>query len=119
MRLGTRLECVMSLAKVSGACWDGTREFVGRRPRLFGRLSRVVEKIVRSWEDVGLESSLGIGSGFGRCSGNSSRDRRKLTEGIEGLLGVYRKLAKGIEGSLGVRRELAEGIESSPGACRR
>ncbi|RWW39978.1 hypothetical protein BHE74_00054639 [Ensete ventricosum] len=39
IQLGTRLECVVSLPRVLGACQDGTREFAGRRPRLTGRLS--------------------------------------------------------------------------------
>ncbi|RZR99030.1 hypothetical protein BHM03_00028504, partial [Ensete ventricosum] len=72
---------------------------------------------------VWSESSSGIGSRFRRCSGNSSGDRRKLTEGIEGLLGVHRKLAEGIGGLPGVRRELTKGDRglagSSLGAHRR
>ncbi|RWW18648.1 hypothetical protein GW17_00017350 [Ensete ventricosum] len=43
MWLGTRLECVGSSSRVSGACQDGAREFAGRRPRLTKRLSGVVE----------------------------------------------------------------------------
>ncbi|RWV81456.1 hypothetical protein GW17_00057125 [Ensete ventricosum] len=50
MRLGTRLECVGSSPRVSGVCQDGAREFAGRRPRPTGRLSGVVEWLVRSWE---------------------------------------------------------------------
>ncbi|RWV79934.1 hypothetical protein GW17_00058867 [Ensete ventricosum] len=46
IRLGTRLECVRSLPRVSGACQDGPREFTGRRPRLVRRLSGVAEKLV-------------------------------------------------------------------------
>ncbi|RWV92526.1 hypothetical protein GW17_00045087 [Ensete ventricosum] len=57
MRLGTRLECVGSSPRVSGACQDGAREFVGRRAKLVERLSRVAERLVGSWEvaDAGLQ----------------------------------------------------------------
>ncbi|RWW04374.1 hypothetical protein BHE74_00045295 [Ensete ventricosum] len=48
MRLGTRLECIRSSPRVSGACEDDTREFTGRRLRLAGRLSRVAEKLAGS-----------------------------------------------------------------------
>ncbi|RRT67894.1 hypothetical protein B296_00005859 [Ensete ventricosum] len=44
MRLETRLEGIGSPSRVLGACQDGVREFIGRRPRLTGRLSRVVER---------------------------------------------------------------------------
>ncbi|RWW09845.1 hypothetical protein GW17_00026646 [Ensete ventricosum] len=40
MQLGTHLECIGSLLKVSRACQDDTREFAGRRPRLAKRLSQ-------------------------------------------------------------------------------
>ncbi|RWW02418.1 hypothetical protein GW17_00034495 [Ensete ventricosum] len=52
MRLGTHLECVRSSSRVSGACQDGVREFVRRRPRLVGRLSRVAERLAESWEEI-------------------------------------------------------------------
>ncbi|RRT74404.1 hypothetical protein B296_00001425 [Ensete ventricosum] len=39
MQLGTRLEYVGSLPRVSRAYQDGIREFAGRRPRLVERLS--------------------------------------------------------------------------------
>ncbi|RZR75907.1 hypothetical protein BHM03_00000489 [Ensete ventricosum] len=45
MRLGTRLECIESSPRVSGAYQDDAREFTGRRPRLAGRLSVVVERL--------------------------------------------------------------------------
>ncbi|RZS13601.1 hypothetical protein BHM03_00045219 [Ensete ventricosum] len=48
MRLETRLECVRSSLRVLGAYLDGAREFNGRRPRLVGRLSGVVEMLVGS-----------------------------------------------------------------------
>ncbi|RWW61413.1 hypothetical protein BHE74_00031527 [Ensete ventricosum] len=54
MWLGTHLELVGSLPRVSGACQDGAREFAGRRPRLAGRLSGVAEKLAGSWEGFGL-----------------------------------------------------------------
>ncbi|RRT37147.1 hypothetical protein B296_00040129, partial [Ensete ventricosum] len=44
---------------------------------------------------VGLELSSSIELGFRRCSANSSGDRRKLIEGIEGLPRVRQELAKG------------------------
>ncbi|RWV88662.1 hypothetical protein GW17_00049225 [Ensete ventricosum] len=50
MQLGTRLGCVGSFSRVSGACQDSAREFAGRRPRLTRRLSRVAEKLAQSWK---------------------------------------------------------------------
>ncbi|RRT45569.1 hypothetical protein B296_00021450 [Ensete ventricosum] len=50
MRLGTCLECVGSLSRVSGSCQDGAREFVSRRPKLSGRLLGAAEKLAESWE---------------------------------------------------------------------
>ncbi|RRT59305.1 hypothetical protein B296_00043250 [Ensete ventricosum] len=47
MQLRTRLECVGSSPRVSGACQDSAREFIGRRPRLTGRLSGVAKKLAR------------------------------------------------------------------------
>ncbi|RWW48310.1 hypothetical protein BHE74_00045609 [Ensete ventricosum] len=47
------MECVRSSSRVSEVCQDSTREFVGRRPRLAGRLSGVAETLVGSWK--GLE----------------------------------------------------------------
>ncbi|RWW55670.1 hypothetical protein BHE74_00037673 [Ensete ventricosum] len=67
MRLGTRLECVGSSPRVSGVCQDGAREFAGRKPRPTGRLSGVVERLVRSWE------------GIGKIARNTSGDRRRRT----------------------------------------
>ncbi|RWW48485.1 hypothetical protein BHE74_00045442 [Ensete ventricosum] len=52
MRLGTRLECIRSSPRVSGACQDDTREFTEGRPRLTGRLSGVAEILAGSWEVV-------------------------------------------------------------------
>ncbi|RWW10908.1 hypothetical protein BHE74_00046159 [Ensete ventricosum] len=52
MQLGTRLECVGSLPRVSGACQDSAREFAERRPRLARRLSgdfaEGIKKITRN-----------------------------------------------------------------------
>ncbi|RZS24989.1 hypothetical protein BHM03_00058139 [Ensete ventricosum] len=48
---GTRLECVESSSRASGAYQDGTREFAGRRPRVTERLLGVAERLARSWED--------------------------------------------------------------------
>ncbi|RRT73910.1 hypothetical protein B296_00012828 [Ensete ventricosum] len=50
IRLGTSQECVESSPRVSGACQDGTRKFAKRRPRLAGRLSRVVKKLAGKLE---------------------------------------------------------------------
>ncbi|RZR98645.1 hypothetical protein BHM03_00028031 [Ensete ventricosum] len=46
MQLGTRLECVESSSRVSGAYQDGAREFTGRRSRLAGRLSGVLKSLL-------------------------------------------------------------------------
>ncbi|RRT38855.1 hypothetical protein B296_00053894 [Ensete ventricosum] len=43
MRLGTCLECIRSLLRVSRACQDGAREFTGRRPTLVRRLLGVAK----------------------------------------------------------------------------
>ncbi|RZR88432.1 hypothetical protein BHM03_00016007 [Ensete ventricosum] len=43
MRLGTHLECIRNLLRVSRACQDGAREFTGRRPTLVRRLSGVAK----------------------------------------------------------------------------
>ncbi|RWW34431.1 hypothetical protein GW17_00000795 [Ensete ventricosum] len=75
------------------------------------------DKTIQSY--IGLESSSGIGSEFGRCSGNSPGDRRKFTDSIGSLPGVRRKLAGGIGGLLGVCRELAEGNRGLLGAHRK
>ncbi|RRT35055.1 hypothetical protein B296_00050246 [Ensete ventricosum] len=50
MRLGARYQCVGSSPRVLGVCQDGAREFVGRRPKLVGRLSEVTERLAGSWE---------------------------------------------------------------------
>ncbi|RZS24078.1 hypothetical protein BHM03_00057109 [Ensete ventricosum] len=50
MRLETRLECVKSSPRVLGVYQNGAKEFVERRLRLVGRLSRVVERLVESLE---------------------------------------------------------------------
>ncbi|RWW02390.1 hypothetical protein GW17_00034521 [Ensete ventricosum] len=67
MRLGTHLECVGSLPRVSGAYQHGTMEFTGRRPRLAGRLSGIAERLAGSWE------------GIGKIARNTPRDRRRMT----------------------------------------
>ncbi|RRT67147.1 hypothetical protein B296_00022909 [Ensete ventricosum] len=83
MWLGTRLECVESLPRVSGACQDGVREFVERRPRLVGRLSGVAEKLAGSWE--GLDDAVGARREFARTSpkvsGRSIGTRREIAGG--------------------------------------
>ncbi|RRT61011.1 hypothetical protein B296_00001332 [Ensete ventricosum] len=52
MWLDTRLECIGSSPRVSGACQDGMREFAGRRPKLAERLSGVTERLAESWEEI-------------------------------------------------------------------
>ncbi|RRT45085.1 hypothetical protein B296_00054572, partial [Ensete ventricosum] len=106
MRLGTYLECVKSSPRVSGACQDGTRVFVGRRSRLVRRLSGVVERLAGSWEamelqpDDGPRSSLSIGPEFRQCSGISPKFARRFDEGIGKLArntpGDYRKKTIGL-----------------------
>ncbi|RRT45098.1 hypothetical protein B296_00015048 [Ensete ventricosum] len=44
MRLGTCMECIGNWLRVSGACQDGAKEFVGRRSRLDRRLLGIAEK---------------------------------------------------------------------------
>ncbi|RWW77923.1 hypothetical protein BHE74_00013876 [Ensete ventricosum] len=78
--LGVRRE----LAKVSGVCQDGTREFARRRLRITERLSGVAEKLAGN---DGPRSSLSIGPGLGRCSGISPEFARRFAEGIEKLAG--------------------------------
>ncbi|RRT68101.1 hypothetical protein B296_00038624 [Ensete ventricosum] len=56
MQLETRLECVESLLRLSGACQDGAREFVRRRPRLTGRLSGIAQKLL----GIGIGKVKGI-----------------------------------------------------------
>ncbi|RWW51220.1 hypothetical protein BHE74_00042450 [Ensete ventricosum] len=48
MQLETRLKCVGSSLRASGAWQDGTKAFTGRRLRLVGRLSGIAEKLARS-----------------------------------------------------------------------
>ncbi|RWV84388.1 hypothetical protein GW17_00053897 [Ensete ventricosum] len=67
MRLGTCMECVESLSRVSGSCQDGVREFVSKRPKLSGRLSGAAEKLAGSWE------------GIEKIARNTSGDRRRKT----------------------------------------
>ncbi|RWW41013.1 hypothetical protein BHE74_00053554 [Ensete ventricosum] len=66
MRLGTCLECIGSLSRVSRACQNGAREFAERRPRLIGRLSGVAERLVESWK--GLDDTVGARREFARTS---------------------------------------------------
>ncbi|RWW56926.1 hypothetical protein BHE74_00036312 [Ensete ventricosum] len=85
MRLGTRLECVGSSPRVSGACQDGAREFVGRRSRLVRRLSGTMQ-----WDLVGSslgDSLKGLGSLMGtrqeiaeRRSEDSSQECQRLAD---------------------------------------
>ncbi|RWW08047.1 hypothetical protein BHE74_00047215 [Ensete ventricosum] len=81
MQLGTHLECVGSLPRVSGACQDGAREFAGRRPRLTGRLSGVAERLVGSWEgfQVDLFIPIDFTEGIEKIARNTLGDRRRRT----------------------------------------
>ncbi|RRT41370.1 hypothetical protein B296_00004512 [Ensete ventricosum] len=90
--LGVRRE----LAKVSGVCQDGAREFARRRLRITERLSGVAEKLVGRLTMIGAiklqpddrpRSSLSIGPGLGRCSGISPEFARRFAKGIEKLAG--------------------------------
>ncbi|RRT68614.1 hypothetical protein B296_00024736 [Ensete ventricosum] len=85
MQLGTCQEYVGSSPWVSGACQDGAREFDRRRPRLAGRLSRVAEKLVESWEglddadEASLEFVRRFVEGFGKLARNMLGDHRRKT----------------------------------------
>ncbi|RZS22469.1 hypothetical protein BHM03_00055265 [Ensete ventricosum] len=76
MQLGTHWSAL-------GACQDGAREFVGRRPRLAGRLSRVAERLAGSWK--GLDDAVGAHRVFVRispkASGRSLGTRQEITGG--------------------------------------
>ncbi|RRT85162.1 hypothetical protein B296_00008956 [Ensete ventricosum] len=72
MRLGTRLEYVGSLLRVSGDCQDGAKEFIGRRSRLIERLSRVAERLTGRFDIHPKEINSGR-----RCA--SRRRTRKWT----------------------------------------
>ncbi|RWW69266.1 hypothetical protein BHE74_00023147 [Ensete ventricosum] len=76
MRLGTRQECIGSSPRVSRVYHNGTKEFVGRRPRLTGRLSRVAERLGGSWE--GLEVDV-FAEGIGKLARNTLGDHRRKT----------------------------------------
>ncbi|RRT52838.1 hypothetical protein B296_00020850 [Ensete ventricosum] len=73
MQLGTRLECVGSLPRVSGACQDSAREFAERRLRLARRLSGVAERLAGSWE--GLED---FAEGIEKITRNTLGDHRRM-----------------------------------------
>ncbi|RZS20886.1 hypothetical protein BHM03_00053456 [Ensete ventricosum] len=75
MRLGTRLECIGSSPKVSGACQDGIREFVGRRPRLAGRLSGVAKRL------AGMRAHREFARTSSNVSGKSLETRREIIGG--------------------------------------
>ncbi|RWW46720.1 hypothetical protein BHE74_00047334, partial [Ensete ventricosum] len=66
-----------------GACQDGTREFVGRRPRLARRLLGVAERLAESWEDDAVgphrEFTRRFAKGIMKLAGNTMGDRRKKT----------------------------------------
>ncbi|RZR93381.1 hypothetical protein BHM03_00021875 [Ensete ventricosum] len=87
MWLGTRLECVGSSLRVSGACQDGAREFAGRRRRLVGRLSGVAERLVGN---DGLRSSLDIGPSSDDAVGPHWEFARRSAEGNKSSLGTRR-----------------------------
>ncbi|RRT31433.1 hypothetical protein B296_00055403 [Ensete ventricosum] len=76
------------LPRVLRVYQDNTREFVRRRPRLIGRLSGVVEKLVESWDAMELQpddaprSSLGIGPGSDVAVGFRREFARRFVEGI-------------------------------------
>ncbi|RRT63737.1 hypothetical protein B296_00018983 [Ensete ventricosum] len=82
MQLGTRYECVGSLLRVLRVSQDSTREFARRGPRLVRRLSRVAEKLARSYDDLVMDVCLSIRSGFERCSEISLEFARRFAEGI-------------------------------------
>ncbi|RRT58489.1 hypothetical protein B296_00034085 [Ensete ventricosum] len=73
MRLGTCLECIGSSLRVSGACQDSVREFVGRRLRLVKRLSQLRHRAKDWMMQIELVGSLlgdslkGSGSSLGTC----------------------------------------------------
>ncbi|RWW13184.1 hypothetical protein BHE74_00034865 [Ensete ventricosum] len=73
MQLGTRLECVGSSSRVSGACHDE------RRLRLIGRLSGVAERLAGN---DGPRSSLGIKPSSDDVVGHRREFARRFTEGI-------------------------------------
>ncbi|RWV81582.1 hypothetical protein GW17_00056979 [Ensete ventricosum] len=81
MWLGTRLECVGSLPRVSGACQDGAREFAERRPRLAERLSGVTENLTESWEglDDAMRAHREFDEGIGKIARNTLGDRKRKT----------------------------------------
>ncbi|RRT66829.1 hypothetical protein B296_00032665, partial [Ensete ventricosum] len=90
MQLGTRLECVGSSSRVSGAYQDSVREFAGRRPRLVGRLSGVakglpgVGKILKWICDDAMgprrEFPRRFTKGIGKLAGNMLGDCQKKTK---------------------------------------
>ncbi|RRT65522.1 hypothetical protein B296_00027611 [Ensete ventricosum] len=86
MWLETRLECVGSSPRVSGACQVGTREFAGRRSKLTGRLSGVAERLAGSGE--GLED---FAKGIRKIARNTPEDHHWKTERLTvGNTGGYR-----------------------------
>ncbi|RWW87208.1 hypothetical protein BHE74_00003981 [Ensete ventricosum] len=88
MWLGTRLECVGSSLRVSGACQDGAREFAGRRRRLVGRLSGVAERLVGMgprWE-FARRSAEGNKSSLGTRRVSPEEDRKTYRKNV----GSYR-----------------------------
>ncbi|RWW02385.1 hypothetical protein BHE74_00041622 [Ensete ventricosum] len=83
-------------ARVLGVHQDGIMKFARRRPRLIGRLSRVVEKhagiltMIGSMElqpDNGPRSSLDIGPGSDDAVGSCREFVRRFAEGIGKLAG--------------------------------
>ncbi|RRT33815.1 hypothetical protein B296_00051044 [Ensete ventricosum] len=77
MRLGTRRECIGNLPRVSEAYQDGTREFVGRRPRLIRRLLGVVERLTGSSDDT-IRSHREFARSSPKGSGSSLGTRREI-----------------------------------------
>ncbi|RRT47749.1 hypothetical protein B296_00053526, partial [Ensete ventricosum] len=78
IRLGTHLEYVGSSPRVSGACQDGAREFIGRRSRLIRRLSGVAERLTRMGHR--REFARRFAEAIEKPNGNMSGDYRKKTK---------------------------------------
>ncbi|RZS10078.1 hypothetical protein BHM03_00041238 [Ensete ventricosum] len=93
MQLGTRLECIGSLPRVSGACQDGTTEFAGRRSRLAGRLSGVAEWLAGKEEADELRTRLLLlkVDEINSSGGNSDKRGAKKEEGVAIVLDCRRE----------------------------
>ncbi|RRT55170.1 hypothetical protein B296_00016278 [Ensete ventricosum] len=89
MRLRTRLECVESSPRVSGACYDGVREFIRRRSRLTERLSGEISRRDREarWEYAGRspeedQKTHRKNAGGYRIDGSLARVKSKHQAGV-------------------------------------